>query len=290
MSRITNHRLDAQVLTGLLRGLLLLVLCTVASIVSFPGSLRAEEEPAPAEEETDPKVPVNWTAHMGKLPFVVGHDLGMKEVAFTGKAPMFFFSSSKDKWCPLFAGRTFSDEKTLKMIEHYTPILIDADAKENAALEAKYTILVLPAVVWADFSGNTVFVSQGDVPLEMFRSLAEIAEDRAPERREPAEGLAALIKLRDEMLEVAESEDVQAILAAIAAIREVGLGAAIQRQADSVDAELTKNGEERIAKAKALIEKRRKSSAKRILRKVIEDYGEHPVGKRAAELLTSISK
>lgn len=33
-----------------------------------------------------------WAEHMGDVPFVIGFDKGMKEVEFTGRPPMLFFT------------------------------------------------------------------------------------------------------------------------------------------------------------------------------------------------------
>lgn len=33
-----------------------------------------------------------WAEHMGNIPFVIGYEKGMKEVEFTGKPPMLFFT------------------------------------------------------------------------------------------------------------------------------------------------------------------------------------------------------
>ncbi len=238
----------------------------------------AAEDPSPA----------SWASHMGKLPFTVGLKAGMKEVAFTGKAPMLFFTSKKDKWCPMFAKRTFSDQEVLKLIEDYTPILIDVDAEENKALKEEHMVMLVPGVVWLDFDGESVFSALGDAPLEIFSSMAEIAKARAPERHKPGEGHEELAKLAEALKEAVKGEKVTKILAAVAAAQEFGVGAAVQLEASRIDAKLTKQGMERITEAKALIEKRRKSRAKSILRKVVKEYGEHPVGKIATDLLASI--
>jgi hypothetical protein len=35
-----------------------------------------------------------WGEHMGDLPFIVGYEKGMKEVEFTGRPPMYFFTTT----------------------------------------------------------------------------------------------------------------------------------------------------------------------------------------------------
>ena len=58
----------------------------MAVLLAVPSSGRAEEAS-----------PLTWASHMGELAFTVGHERGKKEVEFTGKAPMFFFTSKKGK-------------------------------------------------------------------------------------------------------------------------------------------------------------------------------------------------
>ncbi|MHC4340477.1 MAG: hypothetical protein ACYSX0_09740 [Planctomycetota bacterium] len=233
--------------------------------------------------------PVDWSKHMGKLLFAIGYERGMKEVTFTGKAPMFFFSSSKDPWCPKYAARTFTDARFLECISDYTPVLIDADRKENKKLKEEYGAVLVPAVFWADFDGDAVFMAMGDAPLQLARQAAEVAKERAPERREPGKGAEKLIELRDAMRKAVKGKKVRPIVDSIAAVRKFGAGAAVQLEADRIDIELWKKGNKRIAQAEAHIKKRRKSSAKSVLKKIVKDYGEHPIGKRATKLLASLS-
>ncbi|MHC4930704.1 MAG: hypothetical protein ACYTGV_00725 [Planctomycetota bacterium] len=233
--------------------------------------------------------PADWSKHMGKLTFAVGYERGMKEVAFTGKAPMFFFTSRKDPWCPKYAARTFTDAKFLELVADYTPVLIDADLEENKKLKEKHTVVLIPAVIWADFDGENVFMAVGDAPLQMARQSAEIAKERAPERRKPGEGGEKLIELREAMRKAAKAKKTRPLADAIVAVRKFGAGAAVQLEADRLDIGLWKKEGKRLAQAQAHIDKRRKSSAKSVLKKIVKDYGEHPIGKRAARMLASLS-
>jgi hypothetical protein len=45
--------------------------------------------PASADAERE-----KWAEHMGDLPFVIGYEKGMKEVEFTGRPPMYFFTAT----------------------------------------------------------------------------------------------------------------------------------------------------------------------------------------------------
>jgi|SoiMethySBSTD1v2_1073268.scaffolds.fasta_scaffold4749881_1 hypothetical protein len=51
----------------------------------------AAPSPAPAASEAEKQ---KWGEHMGDLPFIVGYEKGMKEVEFTGKPPMYFFTAT----------------------------------------------------------------------------------------------------------------------------------------------------------------------------------------------------
>jgi hypothetical protein len=237
----------------------------------------------------DEKPAKDWTAHMGDVPFVVGMDAGRAEVKFTGKPAMLFFTSSKDKWCPQFAARTWKDKQVLEDVAGYTPVLVDFDAAPQA-LKDEYAVAIVPAVVWIDHDEGNVFMAMGDAPLDIFRMTADIAKDRCPDAQPPAEGLAALLTLKKKLDDAATAKDVKAQLAAIAEIRKVGLGAAVQKAAAAADARLTKDGEAEIARAQGLAAAKKKPDAKKALEKLVADYGaEHPVGKKAQAALDELA-
>ena len=237
----------------------------------------------------DGKPAKDWTAHMGDLPFVVGMDAGRAEVKFTGKPAMLFFTSSSDEWCPKFAARTWKDKQVLADVAGYTPVLIDADTAPKE-MKDKYAVALVPGVVWIDHDEDNVFMVMGDAPLDMFRMGSDVAKDRCPDALPPAEGLAALLELKKKLDDAAAAKDVKAQLAAIAEIRKVGVGAAVQKAAAAADARLTKDGEAEIARANGLVTAKKKPDAKKALEKVLADYGaEHAVGKRAQAALDELS-
>lgn len=51
------------------------------------GSGDGAKSAAAAEKE-------KWREHMGDLPFIVGYEKGMREVEFTGRPPMYFFTAT----------------------------------------------------------------------------------------------------------------------------------------------------------------------------------------------------
>jgi hypothetical protein len=57
------------------------------------GALAVLASPAssPAADEAEK---AKWGEHMGDVPFIVGYEKGMKEVEFTGKPPMWFFTGT----------------------------------------------------------------------------------------------------------------------------------------------------------------------------------------------------
>ena len=231
----------------------------------------------------------DWTAHMGDLPFVVGMDAGRAEVKFTGRPAMLFFTSSTDEWCPKFAARTWKDKQVLADVEGYTPVLIDADTAPKE-MKDKYAVVIIPAVAWTDFDESIVFTVTGDAPIDMFRMGSDVAKERCPDAEAPAEGYAALLEMKKKLDAAATAKDVKAQLAAIADIRKVGLGAAVQKEAASADARLTKEGEAEIARAQGLAVAKKKPDAKKALEKLIADYGaEHAVAKKAQAALDELS-
>jgi len=54
---------------------------------SGPAAADAVADPAAAEK-------AKWAEHCGDVPFVVGYEKGMREVEFTGRPPMYFFTAT----------------------------------------------------------------------------------------------------------------------------------------------------------------------------------------------------
>ena len=237
----------------------------------------------------DARAEKDWTAHMGDLPFVVGIERGREEVKLTGRPAMLFFTSASDKWCPQFAARTWTDKEVLKNVEGYTPVLIDVEATPKEFLEAHLAVIV-PGVQWIDFDEKHIFMAMGDSPLDIFKLAAERARNDCPAARPPAEGLAPLLELGKKLAESLKAKDVKGTLATIAEIRKVGHGGSVQKAARAADAQLTKDGEAEITRAKGLIAAKKKPDAKKALEKLVADYGaEHPVAKAAQALLTEMA-
>lgn len=58
------------------------------------GTLGVLGAPAPAADTVSAAEREKWGEHMGDLPFIVGYEKGMKEVEFTGRPPMYFFTAT----------------------------------------------------------------------------------------------------------------------------------------------------------------------------------------------------
>src|SRR5690242_19420009 len=111
---------------------------------------------------------------------------------------------------------------------------------------------------------------------------AQRAHDDLPDPRPPAEGYAALLAAQKKRADAATAKDVKAQLAAIAEIRAIRLGEAVQAEARAADARLTKAGDDEVARAKDLIAAKKKPEARKVLDKLVADYGAgHAVGKAA---------
>ena len=50
--------------------------------------------PAAAQEKVPAAPAKDWKDHMGNIPFIVGREAGRKEVAFTGKPIMYFYTAT----------------------------------------------------------------------------------------------------------------------------------------------------------------------------------------------------
>lgn len=250
---------------------------SIVLAVSVLGTAALAQDAAPA------KKPKDWSKHMGKLAFTVGYEKGLEESKFTGKPPMLFFTKYDDPWCPKFATRSFSDTKVIELLSGYTPILVDVDAEPEAV--EKFPLGMPPALIWLKWDGSHVFNFLGNAPLDLFRMTAEIAHDRAPDPKPPAEGYEPLLELGEKLDAAMKEGKVPEAVGHIAAIRKVRLGAVVQRKADAADAKLAKEGGAKIAEAEAMLAKRKRVPARKLLRQIEKEYGEHSVGKAATALL-----
>jgi hypothetical protein len=124
----------------------------------------------------------------------------------------------------------------------------------------------------------------------VFRKLAVTAKERCPATRPPTAEFTALLDWKKKLDDAAAAKDVKAQLAAIAAIRKIGHGEAVQRAAVAADARLTTEGEAEIERAKSLVAAKKKPDAKKALEKLVADYGaEHTVGKAAQDALDELN-
>ena len=224
----------------------------------------------------------------GGFPWVVGLDAGREESKFMGKPMMLFFVSASDRGCADFASAAWSDKTVKEKLAGYTPVVVDWDAAPDE-LKKKYFADIVPSVIWLDFDEKAVWNMVGAADMPKLRELVVTAEKRC-KTRPPAEGYAALLESKKKLDEAAAAKDVAAQLAAIAEIRKVRLGAAVQAEAAAADARLSKEGEDALAAAQALVTAKKKADAKKALEKALADYGaEHAIGKKAKEMLDELA-
>lgn len=236
----------------------------------------------------------DWKPHMAGLPFVVGLDRGREESRFMGLPQMLFFTSPSDMECPRFAARTWKDAEVLTKIAGWTPVLIDFDSAPPE-LKAKYKVEFVPSVVWLDHDEKYLYACYGDAPIDIFRKEFAKVHPRCPKAKEPGEGLKALLEAKKRLDDAATAKDLKAGLAAIAEIRKIRLGEAVQAAARAEDERLTKEGLERVATCAAVLDEKKSTStartaAKKGLEELIATYGgDHAVGREAKSVLDRVS-
>ena len=240
-----------------------------------------------AQPPTAGPLPLEWSSHMGDLPFTVGFEKGMDEAWAAGRPAMLFFTSATDRWCPLFAARTWKDKEVLEKVKAYLPVLVDADREPE--LRKKYTVLLLPAVVWVDAEGEALFQVVGDASLDIFRLTADTARDRAPDV-EPSPSYLAATKAGDALRIATRIGDVRAALKAIREIQEIKRPKGLLEEARAADERITKSGNDALAEAKALAQAGKEAEAREALGKLKAAYGDHPVGQAAWALLRSLAE
>lgn len=262
-----------------MRAILLTVLSAVFVLLATP---------AAGGPDTD------WKAHMGGLPFVVGIERGREESRFTGLPQMLVFTSASDANCPKFADAVWTVPDIRTKVAGWTPVLIDFDTADPE-LKQSCKVEVVPSVVWLDHDEKPIWGRHGNASLEVFRVEATKALRICPKPKAPAAGLKVLQEAKRRLEEAEAAADVRAQFAAIALIRKIRLGEAVQVAARAADERLTDEGLAAVALFAAVLDEEHsppaeKASAVRGLAQLFDLYGgEHAVGRKAkAALLRSV--
>ncbi len=227
----------------------------------------------------------DWTQHMGGLAFVIGPKAGLEEAKFTGRAPMYFFTSHGNEICEKFGTRTWTDVKVREAIASYTPVLVDIDEHKDFAKQQR--VGLVPSVVWLRLDGEWILETKGDSPLHYLHTIMGVAKGRAPEV-EPSEEYKALLVLAKRLGKQRKGGDEKKVYATVLQIRKARLGRAIQDEADAADDEIMSGPRARIEKARGLVANKKRVDALKILKKLVREYAWHPVGEEAKAALEEI--
>ena len=66
----------------------------VIALAAFAMPAAAQEKAPSAPAKPAAPAAKDWSDHMGNIPFIVGRAAGLKEVEFTGKPIMYFYTAT----------------------------------------------------------------------------------------------------------------------------------------------------------------------------------------------------
>jgi hypothetical protein len=222
---------------------------------------------------------------MGNLKFVVGFETGLDQAWSMGRPAMLFFTSAKDEWCPLFGQRTWKDAEVEKRVDRYLPVLVDAVAEKEVV--KRYEVLVLPAVVWVDYDGNSLFMSQGDADLELFREAASVAQARAPQVKVPAD-VEILARVRADLAKHGAAGNVRKALDAATALKAMKRPRAAREEGEKASADLLAKGQARLDAARKDAQDGKADEARAAFTSLASDYRGYDLGRQAAAALEAM--
>jgi hypothetical protein len=240
--------------------------------------------PTPAADPNAKPAGKNWSGHTGNLKFVVGFDAGMDQAWEAGRPAMLFFTSSKDKWCPIFGTRTWTNKGITDKLSAYLPVLVDADDEKGKERVKYYTVLVLPAVVWVTSEGSQVFAAQGDIPSELFDKMADIAKERAPDVKRPEE-LDFIERVRADFKKATDAGNVRKMLDAATALATLKRPKSASEEGAKLLADLDAKGRARLDAAKKALADGKTADANAEFAKLASEYRGRDVGREAAAAL-----
>ncbi len=180
------------------------------------------------------------------------------------------------------AGAAFKDPETVKILSHFTPILVDADTEQE--FKRKLGVSGFPTVIFADAKGNEVSKVVGAVPTKQFRSRAEAAKKKA-KKGKPAKEYSTLLKAKKDLDKaLGKKTSVKSALTAIAKIEKVGRPGSILDAARKAKDEIFTDARKKLDEANAAFDAGELATAKKHLRKLILDFKGTEIGDQAAEL------
>lgn len=262
---------------------LALVACLSALAAAGDKEPKAGKEPKAAKSKSE--LPAAWEHHAGKLPFVLGFEKGMASVRETGKPPMYFFTTTWCGWCKKLAGESFVDDEVVKVLEKFTPIIVDGDTEKATC--SKYGVTGFPKIVFADLKGEAVVSVGGYKPKAEFLASAQDAAKKI-KSGPTSKAMKALEEAKKELDQAQAKGKVKAALAAIAKIEKVGGENDIVTAATAAKEKLLADGKTRLDAATALKDGGDVEGARKAASALAAEYAGTEVGDAAKALVTSL--
>ncbi len=180
------------------------------------------------------------------------------------------------------AGAAFKDPETVKILEHFTPIIVDGDTEQD--FSGKFGVTGFPCVVFANAKGEEVLRVSGAVGTAQFRGRAESAKKKA-KKGKPAKEYTTLLKAKKDLDKaLGKKTSVKSALTAIAKIEKVGRPGSILDAARRAKDEIFTDARKKLDEANAAFDAGELATAKKHLRKLILDFKGTEIGDQAAEL------
>ncbi len=148
------------------------------------------------------------------------------------------------------AGAAFKDPETVKVLAHFTPILVDGDVEKK--ITAKYGVSGYPNTVFADAKGKAVKSVSGAVPTNTFKNAAEAAAKKA-KKGKPSKEFKALQKADAELTKALDKDSPSKAIAAVKKIEKIGRKGHFADRAAGVREKYTKAGMAAVAAAEGAL-------------------------------------
>jgi uncharacterized protein YyaL (SSP411 family) len=198
---------------------------------------------------------------------------------------MYFFTTTWCGWCKKLAGESFTDDEVVKVLQKFTPIIVDGDKEKDAC--SKYGVSGFPKVVFADLKGEAVLSVDGYKEKKDFLATAQDAASKiksGPKSKDLKELEAA-----KKDLDAAQAKGkVKAALAAIAKIEKVGGEHEIVDEAKAAKEALLTAGKAKLEEATRLKEAGDVEGARKAAAPLVSDYAGTEVGDAAKQFVASL--
>lgn len=221
------------------------------------------------------------------LPFVEGHESGVRQARFQGKPPMFFYADPEGVYDLRLAQTVYADREVAKpLLDHFTPVLVDATTDRDFA--ERFDLEGHPFTIFLDHDGKLLERVRGYVSLAAFRRALTRAIGKVGEPR-PSEEWQAQRALVETLRGQLDAGETAKAIATIRELEEKRPRNSFIDEALRAKSALERDAARQLARARRFVIEGNDDAAEAVLDDIRRKYAGLDAAREAEELSRSLS-